>query len=118
MIVKVREDKFDFGKSEFIRTNEYELQIPDQKILDKITIESPEYWYATIDGKLFKSDQEKGVKSILFPSKDSLTWHLAEALYWRKGLIPRIGQGVGYDTTDFYEKLVKTFNVEFKQVKF
>ena len=72
----------------------------------------------TIDGKLFKSDQEKGIKSILFPSKDSLTWHLAEALYWRKGLIPRIGQGVGYNTTDFYEKLVKTFNVEFKTIQF
>ena len=118
MIVKVEESKFNPGQEEYVTEEKYELQIPDQKILDKITIESPEYWYATIDGKLFKSNQEKGVKSILFPSKDSLTWHLAEALYWRRGLIPRIGQGVGYDTTDFYEKLVKTFNIEFKQIKF
>jgi len=118
MIVKVREDKFDFDKSEFIRTNEYDLNISDEKIVDKITTETPTYWYALIDGKLFKSDQEKGIKGIYFATKESLEEHLADALYWRKGLVPRIGQGVGYDTDDFYKKLIETHNVEFKQVKF
>jgi len=118
MTINVNEVVYSPGEKDYIREKEYELEIPDGKIFDKITIDSPTYWYATIDGKLFKSDQGNGVKSILFSSKETLTQRLAEALYWRKGLIPRIGQGVGYDTDDFYEKLVKTFNVEFKTVQF
>ena len=94
------------------------MELPDEKILDKITIKNPVYWYALIDGKLFKSDQQKGLNKILFTSKESLAQHLAQALYWRKGLVHRIGQGVGYDTNDFYKKLIKTHNVEFKQVQF
>lgn len=118
MIIKVREDKFDFDKGGYIRENEYDLDISNEKIVNKITIKTPTYWYAIIDGKLFKSDQEKGLKGIYFTTKKSLEEHLADALYWRKELIPRIGQGVGYDTKDFYKKLIETHNVEFKQVQF
>ena len=104
----------------YITENEYDLKLSDEKIIGKITTttKSPTYWYALIDGKLFKSDQQKGLKSIFFSSKDDLKDKIANALYWRKGLVPRIGQGVGYDTDDFYKKLIKTHNVEFKQVQF
>lgn len=127
MIVKVSESSFhideiiipDNGQfGGYVVDNEYDLELHDEKIISKITTKSPTYWYALIDGKLFKSDEEKGLKSIFFSSKDILKEHLAGALYWRKGLVPRIGQGVGYDTDDFYKKLIKTHNVEFKQVKF
>lgn len=121
MIVKVSERSFHPDESQFggyVVDNEYDLELPDEKIINKITSKFPTYWYATIDGKLFKSDQERGLKSIFFSSKDILKDRLAQALYWRKGLVPRIGQGVGYDTDDFYKKLIKTHNVEFKQIQF
>jgi hypothetical protein len=118
MIVKVNEVKYHPEQNGYITENEYDLELPDEKIISKITTKSPTYWYALIDGKLFKSDQQKGLKSIFFSSKDDLKDHLADALYWRKGLVPRIGQGVGYDTDDFYKKLIKTHNVEFKHIQF
>ena len=123
MIVKVSESSFHPDEGQFggyVVDNEYDLELPDEKIINKITIAEKylNYWYALIDGKLFKSDQEKGLKSIYFASKESLEKHLADALYWRKGLVPGIGCGVGYDTDDFYKKLIKTHNIEFKQVQF
>jgi hypothetical protein len=118
MIVKVNEVKYHPEQNGYITENEYDLELPDEKIISKITTKSPTYWYALIDGKLFKSDQQKGLKSIYFSSKDDLKARLADALYWRKDLVPGIGCGVGYDTDDFYKKLIKTHNVEFKQVQF
>lgn len=120
MIVKVSEHSYHPELADYILDNEYDLDLPDEKIIDKITITKkyPTYWYALIDGKLFKSDQQKGLKSIFFSSKDDLKDRIAYALYWRKGLVPRIGQGVGYDTDDFYKKLIETHNVEFKQIQF
>lgn len=118
MIVKVSETKYHPEQNGYITEDEYDLELPDEKIIDKITTKLPVYWYALIDGKLFKSDQQRGLKSIYFASKESLEKHLADALYWRKGLVPRIGQGVGYDTDDFYKKLIETHNVEFKQIQF
>ena len=121
MIVKVSERSFHPDEGQFggyVVDNEYDLELPDEKIIGKITTKFPTYWYALIDGKLFKSDQQKGLKSIYFSSKDDLKARLADALYWRKGLVPGIGCGVGYDTDDFYKKLIKTHNVEFKQVQF
>ena len=118
MIVKVNEVEYHPEQNGYITENEYDLELPDEKILDKITIKNPVYWYALIDGKLFKSDQQKGLNKILFASKESLAQHLAQALYWRKGLVPRIGQGVGYDTNDFYKKLINTYKIEFKQIQF
>ena len=118
MIVKVEEVKYHPEENGYITENKYDLNLPDEKIISKITTKSPTYWYALIDGKLFKSDQQKGLKSIYFSSKDDLKARLADALYWRKGLVPGIGCGVGYDTDDFYKKLIETHNVEFKQVQF
>ena len=118
MIVKVNEVKYHPEQNGYITENEYDLELSDEEIINKITIKSPTYWYALIDGKLFKSDQVKGLKSIFFSSKDDLKDRIADALYWRKGLVPRIGQGVGYNTDDFYKKLIKTHNVEFKQIQF
>ena len=118
MIVKVNETKYHPEQGGYVTDNEYDLEFSDKKIIDKITTKLPVYWYALIDGKLFKSDQQKGLKSIFFSSKDDLKDRIADALYWRKGLVPRIGQGVGYDTDDFYKKLIKTHNVEFKQIQF
>lgn len=121
MIVKVSESSFHPDEGQFggyVVDNKYDLELSDEKIIDKITIKNPVYWYALIDGKLFKSDQQKGLKSIFFSSKDDLEARLADALYWRKGLVPRIGQGVGYDTDDFYKKLINTYKIEFKQIQF
>lgn len=121
MIVKVSERSFHPDEGQFggyVVDNEYDLELPDEKIIGKITTKFPTYWYALIDGKLFKSDQRNGLKSIYFSSEDDLKARIADALYWRKGLVPRIGQGVGYDIDDFYKKLIKTHNVEFKQVQF
>ena len=123
MIIKVSESSLHLDENYnggYVVDNEYDLELPDEKIIDKITVTKkyPTYWYALIDGKLFKSDQQKGLKSIFFSSKDDLKDRLADALYWRKGLVPRIGMGVGYDADDFYKKLIKTHNVEFKQIQF
>jgi hypothetical protein len=120
MIVKVSESSLHIDVSEYVVDNEYDLDLPDEKIIDKITITKkyPTYWYALIDGKLFKSDQQKGLKSIYFSSKDELEDAISQALYWRQKLVPDIGRGVGYDTKDFYLKLKQTHNIEFKKVQF
>lgn len=118
MIVKVNETKYHPEQNGYITENEYDLEIPDDKIIRGITTKTPTYWYALIDGKLFKSDQRKGLKSIYFSSKDELEDAISQALYWRRKLVPGIGCGVGYDCEDFYLKLKQTHKIEFKQVQF
>ena len=121
MIVKVDEIKYNpeaNGLLDDIQYLKYDLDIPDDKIIKGITTKFPTYWYALIDGKLFKSDQRKGLKSIYFSSKDELEDSISQALYWRRKLVPNIGSGVGYDTKDFYFKLQQAHNIEFKKVKF
>ena len=118
MIVKVNKVQYNPEVNGYLEDLQYDLDIQDDKIIRGITIEFPTYWYALIDGKLFKSDQRKGLKSIYFSSKDELEDAISQALYWRQKLVPGIGCGVGYDTTDFYLKLKKTHNIEFKQVQF
>ena len=119
MIVKVNKVQYNPETDGFLDDIHYEINIPDREIIKGITVaKSPTYWYALIDGKLFKSDQRKGLKSIYFSSKDELEDAISQALYWRQKLVPQIGCGVGYDTTDFYLKLKQTHNIEFKQVKF
>lgn len=121
MIVKADEIKYNpeaNGLLDDIQYLKYDLDIPDDKIIKGITTKFPTYWYALIDGKLFKSDQRKGLKSIYFSSKDELEDAISQALYWRKKLVPNIGNGVGYDTKDFYFKLQQAHNIEFKKVQF
>ena len=122
MIVKVNKiqcNPDDHDYMDDIQEISYDLNIPDDKIIEGITTSKfPTYWYALIDGKLFKSDQKKGLKSIYFSSKDELEDAISQALYWRQKLVPEIGCGVGYDCEDFYLKLKQTHNIEFKQVKF
>ena len=122
MIVKVNKiqcNPDDHDYMDDIQEISYDLNIPDDKIIEGITTSKfPTYWYALIDGKLFKSDQKKGLKSIYFSSKDELEDAISQALYWRQKLVPGIGSGVGYDTKDFYFKLKQTHNIEFKKVKF
>ena len=121
MIVKADEIRYNpeaNGLLDDIQYLKYDLDIPDDKIIKGITTKFPTYWYALIDGKLFKSDQRKGLKSIYFSSKDELEDAISQALYWRKKLVPNIGSGVGYDTKDFYFKLKQAHNIEFKKVKF
>ena len=117
MIVKVHEIDYDNSKREYVTTKEYDLHIPEEKLVDGITVKFPVYWYALIDGKLFKSDREKGLKGIFFSTKEKLEENLAHALYWRRKLVPHIGAGVGYDVNDFYEKLKETHKIEFKQIQ-
>ena len=122
MIVKVNKiqcNPDDHDYMDDIQEISYDLNIPDDKIIEGITTSKfPTYWYALIDGKLFKSDQRKGLKSIYFSSKDELEDAISQALYWRRKLVPEIGCGVGYDCEDFISKLKQTHNIEFKQVKF
>ena len=118
MIVKANKIQYNLDTNDLLDVD-YTLDIPDDKIIKGITVSKfPTYWYALIDGKLFKSDQRKGLKSIYFSSKDELEDAISQALYWRRKLVPGIGSGVGYDTMDFYLKLQQTHNIEFKQVKF
>lgn len=118
MIVKVHEIDYDESKRVYVTTKEYDLDIPEEKLVDGITVKFPVYWYAFIDGKLFKSDQQKGLKSIFFTTKEKLEEAIQHSLYWRHKLVPHIGGGVGYDTKDFYEKLKNTHEIEFKQLQF
>ena len=118
MIVKVNKVQYNPEVNGYLEDLQYDLDIQDDKIIRGITIEFPTYWYALIDGKLFKSDQRKGLKSIYFSSKDELEDAISQALYWRQKLVPEIGCGVGYDTTDFYLKLKQTHKIEFKKVQF
>ena len=122
MIVKVNKiqcNPDDHDYMDDIQEISYDLNIPDDKIIEGITTSKfPTYWYALIDGKLFKSDQWKGLKSICFSSKDELESALSDALFWRQKLVPGIGRGVTYDTKDFISKLKQTHKIEFKKVKF
>ena len=119
MIVKANKVQYNPEVNGYLEDLQYDLHIQDCAIIKGITVaKPPTYWYALIDGKLFKSDQRKGLKSIYFSSKDELEDAISQALYWRRKLVPGIGCGVGYDTTDFYLKLKQTHNIEFKQVKF
>ena len=118
MIVKVDKVQFNPETCGFLDDIRYELDIPDDKLVKGITVEFPTYWYALIDGRLFKSDSGHGAKGIFFKSKDELEFALSQALYWRKRLVPDIGAGVGYDCEDFYTKLKESHNIEFKTVQF
>ena len=119
MIVKVNKVQYNPETNGYLDELNYDLNIPDHEIIKGITVSKfPTYWYALIDGKLFKSDQRKGLKSIYFSSKDELEDAISQALYWRQKLVPNIGRGVTYDTKDFISKLKQTHKIEFKQVKF
>ena len=118
MIVKVNKVKYNPETKGYIDDLKYTLDIPDDVIIKGITTKTPTYWYALIDGKLFKSDQRKGLKSIYFSSKDELEDAISQALYWRQRLVPDIGRGVGYDCEDFISKLKQTHKIEFKKVQF
>lgn len=118
MIVKVNKIQYN-PETDDIQEINYDQNIPDREIIKGITVaKPPTYWYALIDGKLFKSNQWKGLKSIYFSSKDELEDAISQALYWRQKLVPDIGRGVSYDTMDFYLKLKQTHNIEFKKVQF
>ena len=119
MIVKVNKVQYNPETNGYLDELNYEIKIQDREIIKGITVaKPPTYWYALIDGKLFKSDQRKGLKSIYFSSKDELEDAISQALYWRQRLVPDIGRGVSYDTMDFYLKLKQTHNIEFKKVQF
>lgn len=118
MIVKVNKVKYNPETKGYIDDLKYTLDILDDVIINIITTKTPTYWYALIDGKLFKSDRGKGLKSICFSSEDELESALAAALYWKQKLVPGIGAGIGYDVQDFISKLKQTHNIEFKKVQF
>ena len=119
MIVKVNKVQYNPEVNGYLEDLQYDLHIQDRAIIKGITVSKfPTYWYALIDGKLFKSDQRKGLKSIYFSSKDELEDAISQALYWRRKLVPGIGRGVTYDTKDFISKLKQTHKIEFKKVKF
>ena len=119
MIVKANKIQYNPETDGFLDDIHYEINIQDREIIKGITVaKTPTYWYALIDGKLFKSNQWKGLKSIYFSSKAELEDAISQALYWRRKLVPNIGNGVGYDTKDFYFKLQQAHNIEFKKVKF
>lgn len=93
-----------------------DLEIDDDKLVKEITTKTPGYYYVTIDGKLFKSDMKRGLESMLFSTKERAEDYVKKALYWRTSIVPKIGNGVGYDVDDFYKKLIETHKVEIKKV--
>lgn len=118
MIVKANKVQFNPETCGFLDDIQYDLDIPDDKLVKEITAEFPTYWYALIDGRLFKLDSGRGFEGIFFKSKDELEFALSRALYWKKELVPDIGDGIGYDCEDFYIKLKETHNIKFKTVQF
>ena len=119
MIVKANKIQYNPEVNGYLDELNYDLNIPDREIRKASTVaKTATYQYAWIDGKRFKSDQWKGLKSICFSSKDELESALSDALFWRQKLVPGIGRGVTYDTKDFISKLKQTHKIEFKKVKF
>ena len=63
---KVNKVQFNPETCGFLDDIRYNLDIPDGKLVEGITAESPTYRYALIDGRLFKSDSGRGPKGIFF----------------------------------------------------
>lgn len=116
MKIKVNKSVYNENTLGYLKETDYDLEVDDEKLVKAITTKTPVCYYALIDGKVFKSDQYKGLGNIFFSSEMDLVNALKHGLYWRKRIIPDIGCGVGYDTDDFYKKLKSTHNIEIKQV--
>lgn len=118
MIIKRSESHYDSEARAYVPTPEgcHDLEVDDEKIIKEITIKTPDYHYVTIDGKLFKSGMKNGLESILFSTKERAEDYVKKALYWKTRIVPEIGCGVGYDTEDFYKKLIETHKVEIKKI--
>ena len=105
-------DRYSKGVGEYVR------EVEDSMVINAITTDSPTYYYALIDGRLFKSDRNKGLKSYLFSTREKLEKAIAEGLYWKGNIIPHIGNRCGYDTEEFYKDLTENHTVEIKEFKF
>lgn len=117
--MKIKVNKVELVKSDVITRRQYVMDIPDEKIIDGITVKNLSYWYAIIDGRVFKSDiSKKKMGGVFFSSKKDLDEAIANALYWRKKIIPGIGNGIGYDRDDFASKLKNSHKIEYKNIKF
>lgn len=97
---------------------EYTREVEDSMIIKAITTESPTYYYALIDGRLFKSDINKGLKSYLFNTKEKLETAISYGLYHKDKIIPYIGQNCGYDAKQFYKDLTENHKVDIREFKF
>lgn len=69
MIIKVKDNCTQLPDDETAKGN-YELEVSDDVVIDAMTTKNPSYWYVLIDGKVFKSEQQKGLKSMLFSSRE------------------------------------------------
>ena len=97
---------------------EYVREVEDSMVINAITTDSPTYYYALIDGRLFKSDRSKGLKSYLFSTREKLEKAISEGLYFKDKIIPYIGQNCGYDTKQFYKDLTENHKVGIREFKF
>lgn len=97
---------------------EYVREVEDSMVINAITTDSPTYYYALIDGRLFKSDRNKGLKSYLFSTREKLEKAISEGLYFKDKIIPYIGQNCGYDTKQFYKDLTESHKVDIREFKF
>lgn len=105
-------DRYSKGVGEYVR------EVEDSMIIKAITTESPTYYYALIDGRLFKSDLNKGLKSYLFNTKEKLETAISYGLYHKDKIIPYIGQNCGYDAKQFYKDLTENHKVDIREFKF
>ena len=117
MIIKVKDNCTQLPDDETAKGN-YELEVSDDVVIDAMTTKNPSYWYVLIDGKVFKSEQQKGLKSMLFSSREKAENTVKDGLYWKHKIIPHIGCNCGYDENDFYDKLKFSHKVEIKEFKF
>lgn len=105
-------DRYSKGVGEYVR------EVEDSMVINAITTDSPTYYYALIDGRLFKSDTNKGLKSYLFNTREKLEKVIADGLYFKDKIIPYIGQNCGYDTKQFYKDLTENHKVDIREFKF
>lgn len=115
MKINVKDNHQNFDS---VGVGNYTLEVDDNKVINSMTTKSPIYYYALINGKLFKSEQYKGLKSYLFNTKEKLEKAIAGGLYWKDNIIPHIGNRCGYDTEQFYKDLTENHTVEIKEFKF
>lgn len=105
-------DRYSKGVGEYVR------EVEDSIVINAITTVSPTYYYALIDGRLFKSDTNRGLKSYLFNTREKLEKAIAEGLYYKNDIVPYIGQNCGYDTKQFYKDLTENHKVDIREFKF
>ena len=96
----------------------YTLEVDDNKVINSMTTKSPIYYYALINGKLFKSEQYKGLKSYLFNTKEKLEKAIAGGLIGKTILSPILAIDAAMTQNNSIRILQKTIRWKSKNLNF